>query len=107
MNSNITKIMTLEALNFYGNYLDSLPDLSLLPLFNSINIGGNQFKSIPVSILKIRRRITFDAPSNQITHIPDEVKLMKFGTFNVTNNPLLPNERAKVKKIVSGWYVWF
>jgi internalin A len=103
----ITNFKTLETLNFYGNYLDSLPDLSLLPHLQSIDIGGNRFNHIPISITKIKTRINFYAQSNQITNVPFEIGLMKYGTFNLSNNPLLIIERDKVKKLVKAHYKFY
>jgi internalin A len=103
----ITNFKTLETLNFYGNYLDSLPDLSSLPHLQTIDIGGNKFNHIPFSITKIKKRINFYAQSNQITNVPFEIVLMKFGTFNLSNNPLLKVEREKVKKLVKAHYKFY
>ena|ERR1700741_3273708 len=103
----IENIKSIEAVNFYGNDLDSLPDLSQLINIQSIDIGGNKFKSIPVTIMKIKNRINFYAQSNQITAIPKGLELTKFGTFNLTNNPLPEQERYKIKKTINARYKFY
>jgi Leucine-rich repeat (LRR) protein len=103
----IESIKSIEVINLYGNDLDSLPDLSQLENIHSIDIGKNKFRSVPVTITKIRKRINFYAQSNQITSLPKDLELMKFGTFNLTNNPLTELERYKIKKTVNARYKFY
>ena len=103
----ITNIKTLEVLSFYGNNLDSLPDMSLLPKINSIDIGGNKFGFIPESITKINSRFNLYLQSNKITTVPDNLAYLKFGTFNISNNPLTQEARAKVDRIINARYKFY
>ena len=106
ISSAVLAIHTLEGVNLSGNHLDAIPDFNLLSNFNSLDISNNQFTEIPVQITKFKNRSKVYIQSNRVGKIHDNIFEVKFGTFNIANNPLLPEEYKKVGK-VKARYKWY